>query len=99
MSGDLLQELRRGMDRATIHSIAFNPSTSLVACSSDKGTVHIFALISDKTGNPATPGAPVENPVGNPMRVMFVGSTKSCSCIINGILTILFGSHGSWVGR
>ena len=37
----MLQELRRGMDRARIHSITFNPSSQYVACSSDHGTVHV----------------------------------------------------------
>ena len=40
----LLQELRRGVDRARIHSIAFNAASSFVACSSDHGTVHIWSL-------------------------------------------------------
>ena len=43
-SGELLQELRRGMDRAEIYSLAFNASSTFLACSSCKGTVHIFAL-------------------------------------------------------
>jgi len=43
-SGELLQELRRGMDRAEIYSLAFNASSTFVACSSCKGTVHIFAV-------------------------------------------------------
>ena len=43
-NGDPLRELRRGMDRAEIYSISFNPASTFVACSSDKGTVHIFSL-------------------------------------------------------
>lgn len=50
-TGNLLQELRRGMDRAEIYSICFNPTTTFLACSSDKGTVHIFSL------GPTAPGA------------------------------------------
>jgi WD40 repeat protein len=50
-TGNLLQELRRGMDRAEIYSICFNQTSSFLACSSDKGTVHIFAL------GPTAPGA------------------------------------------
>jgi len=44
LSGDLLQELRRGADSANICCISFNTSTTLLACASDKGTVHIFKL-------------------------------------------------------
>jgi WD repeat-containing protein 45 len=43
-NGEPLRELRRGMDRAEIYCIAFNPASTFVACSSDKGTVHIYSL-------------------------------------------------------
>lgn len=42
--GTLLQELRRGTEPAHIHSIAFSKHCDWMAVSSDKGTVHIFAL-------------------------------------------------------
>lgn len=38
------QELRRGADSANIYSIAIARDADWLACSSDKGTVHIFAL-------------------------------------------------------
>ncbi|KAJ1666007.1 Phosphatidylinositol 3,5-bisphosphate-binding protein [Coemansia sp. RSA 1813] len=44
MSGRLLHELRRGVDRADIYSIAFSPDGTKLCVSSDKGTVHIFNL-------------------------------------------------------
>lgn len=44
-TGEPMRELRRGTDRAEIYSIAFNPASTFVACSSDKGTAHIFALV------------------------------------------------------
>ncbi|KAJ2853983.1 Phosphatidylinositol 3,5-bisphosphate-binding protein, partial [Coemansia erecta] len=44
MSGRLLNELRRGVDRADIYSIAFSPDNTKLCVSSDKGTVHIFNL-------------------------------------------------------
>ncbi|CAO3597808.1 unnamed protein product [Absidia cylindrospora] len=43
-TGTLLNELRRGMDRADIFSIAFNPEATRLCVSSDKGTIHIFNL-------------------------------------------------------
>ncbi|KAJ1969246.1 Phosphatidylinositol 3,5-bisphosphate-binding protein [Dispira parvispora] len=43
-SGKLLNELRRGMDRAEIYSIAFSHDSTRICVSSDKGTVHIFNL-------------------------------------------------------
>lgn len=43
-TGDLLREFRRGTDRAVIYCLAFNQSSTFLACSSDKGTIHIFSL-------------------------------------------------------
>ena len=43
-TGAALQEVRRGADKAEIYSIAFSPTTQWLACSSDRGTIHIFAL-------------------------------------------------------
>ncbi|KAG8389457.1 hypothetical protein BUALT_Bualt02G0231400 [Buddleja alternifolia] len=42
--GSLLQEVRRGADRAEIYSLAFSPTAQWLAVSSDKGTVHVFSL-------------------------------------------------------
>lgn len=43
-TGTLLNELRRGMDRAEIYSIAFNNESTRLCVASDKGTIHIFNL-------------------------------------------------------
>lgn len=43
-TGNLLQELRRGLDTAVIFSISLSRNCDYLAVSSDKGTVHIFAL-------------------------------------------------------
>ena len=47
----MTQELRRGADNAEIYSIAFNKSSTLIACSSDKGTLHIYNLTHAFKGN------------------------------------------------
>lgn len=39
-------ELRRGADPALIFSLAFNPSGTLLASTSDKGTLHIYDIPS-----------------------------------------------------
>merc|ERR1712179_712320 len=39
-----LVELRRGADQARIYCINFSSSDEWLCCSSDKGTVHVFAL-------------------------------------------------------
>lgn len=46
-----LAELRRGIDPATIFSLAFNTSGTMLACTSDKSTLHIFDV-----PNPRKPG-------------------------------------------
>ncbi|XP_052163202.1 autophagy-related protein 18a-like [Oryza glaberrima] len=53
--GELLQEMKRGLDRADIYSIVFSPDSEWLAVSSDKGTVHVFHInvcspSSSKTG-------------------------------------------------
>lgn len=47
-----LAELRRGIDPATVYSLAFSPSGTLLACTSDKSTLHIFDV-----PNPRRPSA------------------------------------------
>ena len=42
--GKLLQELRRGSEKAEIYSLAFNKTGKYLACSSDRKTIHIFIL-------------------------------------------------------
>lgn len=36
--------MRRGSDKAEIYSIAFDKNSNWLACSSDKGTIHIFSV-------------------------------------------------------
>ena len=43
-SNAALLQVRRGVDRADIYSIALSPNVQWLAVSSDKGTVHIFSL-------------------------------------------------------
>ncbi|KAG6009608.1 hypothetical protein E4U21_001975 [Claviceps maximensis] len=43
-----IAELRRGIDPATIFSLAFSPSGAMLACTSDKSTLHIFDIPSFK---------------------------------------------------
>mmetsp|Transcript_22953 Transcript_22953/g.22679 ORF Transcript_22953/g.22679 Transcript_22953/m.22679 type:complete len:194 (-) Transcript_22953:192-773(-) len=50
--GSLLQELRRGIDRAEIYCLSFHPSSQWLICSSDKGTVHVFSTDTTKQLNP-----------------------------------------------
>ncbi|KAJ9155394.1 WD40 repeat-like protein [Pleurostoma richardsiae] len=68
-----IAELRRGVDPATIFSLAFSPSGTMLACTSDKSTLHIFDVphpkkppresSSPRTANfPAGGGSAVASP-------------------------------------
>ncbi|KAL6705677.1 Phosphatidylinositol 3,5-bisphosphate-binding protein [Coniothyrium glycines] len=46
-----IAELRRGVDPAAIFSLAFSPSGSTLAVTSDKSTLHIFDLAAATTGS------------------------------------------------
>jgi|TARA_B110000211_G_scaffold233672_1_gene300538 WD40 repeat protein len=41
---ELITELRRGTDYVQIVNLSFNKDNSLLLCSSDKGTIHVFSL-------------------------------------------------------
>jgi len=42
--GTLLQELRRGASKAFITSITFHPTLNLIACTSDRSSIHLFEI-------------------------------------------------------
>ena len=48
--GAPLQEVRRGSDKAEIYSITFDRHSNWIACSSDKGTIHIFGVTVNREG-------------------------------------------------
>lgn len=43
-NGNLLQEVRRGKDKADIKYICFEPNYKFIAATSNKGTIHIWSL-------------------------------------------------------
>ncbi|KEY73132.1 hypothetical protein S7711_04881 [Stachybotrys chartarum IBT 7711] len=45
-------ELRRGIDPANIFSLAFSPSGSMLACTSDKSTLHVFDVPHPNKSSP-----------------------------------------------
>ncbi|KAL3626024.1 Autophagy-related protein 18a [Castilleja foliolosa] len=85
--GSLIQEVRRGADRAEIHSLAFSDTAQWLAVSSDKGTVHIFNL----KVNARNVGSDVSN---SPDRNPSVGASSSLS-FIKGVLPKYFSSEWS----
>lgn len=45
-TGDIGYEFRRGKDKAEIFSLSFDYDSDFIACTSDRGTVHFFALVN-----------------------------------------------------
>ncbi|XP_057782366.1 autophagy-related protein 18a [Salvia miltiorrhiza] len=87
--GSLLQEVRRGADRAEIYSVAFSPTAQWLAVSSDKGTVHVFSLKvnSGNVGSERSNSPPDTNP-----STVTAGSSLS---FIKGVLPKYFSSEWS----
>lgn len=50
-SGAQVYELRRGSDKAEIYWLSIDKLNKWLACTSDKGTVHIYSLSNKKKSN------------------------------------------------
>ncbi|KAM3379506.1 autophagy-related protein 18a [Capsicum galapagoense] len=83
----LLQEVRRGADRAEIHSVSFSPTAQWLAVSSDKGTVHVFRLKVNL-------GSQVKPKVSRNSRVTLAALTSPLP-FIKGVLPKYFSSEWS----
>ncbi|KAL8192027.1 hypothetical protein R6Q57_028148 [Mikania cordata] len=60
--GTLLREVRRGVDRAEIHSLSFSPTAEWLAVSSDKGTIHVFGVTAVDNPDHSPTGSPSSSP-------------------------------------
>ncbi|KAB1203063.1 Autophagy-related protein 18a [Morella rubra] len=89
VDGTLLQEVRRGADRAEIYSLAFSSTAQWLAVSSDKGTVHVFNL----KVNPGSPGS--ERSRYAPDTTLAVTHSNSSLSFIKGVLPKYFSSEWS----
>ena len=49
-TGKQIRELRRGSDQAEIYGVAFRPDEAEICVWSDKGTIHVFSLVSGGAG-------------------------------------------------
>ncbi|KAK7258892.1 hypothetical protein RIF29_24481 [Crotalaria pallida] len=89
LDGSLLQEVRRGADRAEIYSLAFSATAQWLAVSSDKGTVHVFGLKVDSglLGHDRSHSATEPNP-SNPSPALSLS-------LIKGVLPKYFNSERS----
>ncbi|KAI4374328.1 hypothetical protein MLD38_012335 [Melastoma candidum] len=89
VDGSLLQEVRRGADRADIYSLAFSSNAQWLAVSSDKGTVHVFGLKVNS-------GAPVIDVTKTPSDANIAVQPHNPSLsFIKGVLPKYFSSEWS----
>ncbi|XP_049409039.1 autophagy-related protein 18a [Solanum stenotomum] len=89
LDGSLVQEVRRGADRAEIYSLAFSPTAQWLAVSSDKGTVHVFNLKVDSAA------LGVDRPRGASESNATSPSAGSHLSFIRGVLPKYFSSEWS----
>ncbi len=106
MTGELLQEVRRGSEKAEVYSIAFNANSSMLACTSDKGTVHIFRLRDNvhegAIGGPAAPlGMGLAAPAGSgtPGAGVSAGVASSSGSAMTPSYGYSSGSGGAGAGQ
>ncbi|RZC55566.1 hypothetical protein C5167_014425 [Papaver somniferum] len=86
--GTLLQEVRRGTDRAEIYSLAFSNTTQWLAVSSDKGTVHVFSLKINAGSST------VDKAHNSPDNDVTGSSASSSLSLLKGVLPKYF--HSEW---
>lgn len=89
LEGTLLQEVRRGADRAEIYCLAFSSTAQWLAVSSDKGTVHVFSL----KVNMGNLGSTLSN--NTPDSDASVTAPSSSFSFIKGVLPKYFSSEWS----
>ncbi|KAI5057467.1 hypothetical protein GOP47_0027482 [Adiantum capillus-veneris] len=82
--GTKIQELRRGADKADIHSIAFSTPSYWLVVSSDKGTIHVFCL-KDPSLYKGARGSSTSGYVSFPLSLSASSATSLASSISNGL--------------
>jgi len=95
-TGKSLQELRRGADRAEIYSIAFSHNAPWLACSSDKGTVHIFSIAADAKKDDKSKEKPAKSSSSPDKEKESKKNPKSSLSFMAGILPGYFNSERSF---
>ncbi|KAJ3029527.1 hypothetical protein HDV00_009552 [Rhizophlyctis rosea] len=81
-SSRLVNELRRGVDRANIYSIAFNLEETNLCVASDKGTIHIFTIGSGEGGSTLiAPGTSIPPTIKPNSQIPSISRTSSQSSL------------------
>jgi hypothetical protein len=84
-----LHEFRRGFERATISCLAWSWDNSWLACTSDKGTTHVFQLEAgkddEKKANNDTTATSLTQMIFSSVRKSVEGDAKKSVCQIRGV--------------
>lgn len=91
-SGEKIQELRRGTERAIIYSLAFSKNNQFLACSSDSETIHIFKLQNDNKNYNEISNFPEQENKKNKVK-----NLKSSLSLFKGYLPTYFSSEWSFI--
>ena len=99
-SGTQLQELRRGSDHADVYCIAFDPVSRYLSCSSDKGTIHIFAIRQELSmaaqSQKMIDASSDPQPEGGELGQSESSNTRSMFSFMKGVLPKYFDSEWSF---
>ena len=93
--GTLVQELRRGSEKAEIFSISFDKESKFLACSSDRGTIHIFTL-ANANKNIKEGIIPSEDTLGNNHEEVISTEPKNQKSIFGKITKFLKIGKNYW---
>lgn len=82
-----LHEFRRGVERTTITCLAFSWNHAYLACTSDRGTTHIFAVQEAEGGREKTAASneSMTQRLFSSMRKSVEGDAKKSICQVRGI--------------
>jgi hypothetical protein len=79
-----MQEFRRGVERATVTCLNWSWDSSWLACSSDKGTTHIFQLAADDATTEKKEESYTQKLWGSVVKSMD-GDAKKSVCQVRGV--------------
>lgn len=84
-------KVRRGMEQARIYDLCFSPSGDMLACTSDRGTLHIFDIPRPGRNNP--PDRPILSTLAANSLGSRPGSSNSNSTTTNNAAATTAAAH------
>lgn len=95
--------MRRGADQAVISDLSFDPDNQVVACASDKGTVHLFNMAESGSNKKSSLSAlsGVVSYFGSTWSAsqMKIGDTYSKCALMNGKIFAISTNGNYFMGQ